>query len=252
MTDVGAMATKKKSSRRLPPGDSDYRPAYIPPACRRSPYPSRPVEARTSKEEEERTEVSGSTGSGVELGTELVEEVESSVEREMARREESELSVLLKYMIEKDEKWKEGERERRREEEEMRRESRREEEERLRGLRREEEERHRERERVRERELEKRREEDEARRQEEYLRRERKELLQEKLKSMGSYKVGTELADYIDKFERVMKESGVEEDTWSERLFPRLPERLCARVNSAREEGGCYEEVKKDFTEVCR
>lgn len=32
---------------------------------------------------------------------------------------------------------------------------------------------------------------------------------------------------------------------WSERLFPRLPERLCAWVQSAREKGAGYEEVKK-------
>ncbi len=62
---------------------------------------------------------------------------------------------------------------------------------------------------------------------------------------MGSYKEGTELVDYLNKFKRVMRESEVEEAGWSEKLFPRLPERLCARVSSIREEDTGYEELKR-------
>ncbi len=252
MSEVGAVATKKKPSRRLPPEDSEYKPSKKPGISKRSPYPARPLEARLVREEDLDDGVSGTVGSGSESESEVVGEKENLGVEGMARREESELGVLLKYMMEKEERNRAEDRERRREEEERRREYERirtEEAERQRAegseCRRVEEEQRREAERVRDREFRERREQEEVRRREESLRRDRRELLQEKLKSMGSYKEGTELVDYLNKFERVMRESEVEEAGWSERLFPRLPERLCARVSSIREEGTGYEELKR-------
>ncbi len=217
--------------------DSDYKPSHKSGDSRRSPYPSRPLEGKAVIAEESEEEVSGTVGSGGESEAEVIVEVGTDRPEEMARREESELSRLLRYMREKDERDKQEERERRKEEEEKRRECER--------VRIEEEERRREAEGARERALEERREREDARRQEELLRRDRRELLQEKLKAMGSYKEGTELVDYLGKFERVMRESEIREAEWSERLFPRLPEHLCARVSSIREDGVEYEELKR-------
>ena len=74
--------------------------------------------------------------------------------------------------------------------------------------------------------------------------REKRELMQEKLKGLGSYKDGSELGAYMEKFERIMRENKVEKD-WAERLYPRLPERLCVRVAQVRDEGVEYCEVKR-------
>lgn len=49
---------------------------------------------------------------------------------------------------------------------------------------------------------------------------------------------------YLEKFERIMRESKVEEEDWSERLYPRLPERLCVRVAQLRDDGSKYSDVK--------
>ncbi len=224
MAEVGAVAIKKKSSKK-PLVDSDYKPQHRPTLHKRSPYPAQLSESRTIRESEEEG-VSGDEG--LDSISEVGEEADEG--REMARREESDLGKLLKFMMEKEDRQREEDRERRREEEERRREY----------------------ETFRGREAERRREEEETRRREEDARRNRRELLQEKLKSMGVYKEGTELADYLSKFERVMRESGVDGEGWSERLFPRLPERLCARVHSVREEGAGYEDVKNFFFKVSR
>ena len=252
MTEVRAVGTKKKTSRRTTLVDSEYKPTHPPGHSKRSPYPRRPTEVRTGKSEELDTIVSESAGSGAESESEQLVEVDESRPEEMARREESELSVLLRYMIEKDEKQKEEERERRREEEERRKAEERVRQEELERYRAEEAERRRleeerrgEAEEARKREWERKRDEENARRQEDNLRRDRRELIQEKLKAMGSYREGTELVDYLGKFERIMKESGVGEEGWTERLFPRLPEGLCARISSVRERDAGYEEVKK-------
>ncbi len=73
---------------------------------------------------------------------------------------------------------------------------------------------------------------------------ERKELQTEKLKALGNYTENVELSGYLGKFERIMEDCRISRDTWLERLFPRLPERLCARVESTGE-GGDYGEVKR-------
>ncbi len=128
--------------------DSDYKPSHKSGDSRRSPYPSRPLEGKAVIAEESEEEVSGTVGSGGESEAEVIVEVGTDRPEEMARREESELSRLLRYMMEKDERDKQEERERRKEEEEKRRECER--------VRIEEEERRREAEGARERELWKR------------------------------------------------------------------------------------------------
>ncbi len=142
-----------------------------------------------------------------------VVEVEKYIEgEEMARKEESELTRLMRYMMERDER------------------------------RREEEDRRRDEDRKRRRDEEERRQE---KREEEEMLRNRRDLQQDKLKVLGSYKESTELLGYLEKFERIMRECRFDEDSWSERLFPRLPERLCLRVAGIRDSRGRYEDVKK-------
>ncbi len=249
MPEVRAVGHKKKSVKKATLLDSDYRPTYVPSDSKRSPYPWRGTEGRSGEQDASGSE---SVEVGLEVESEqVVEGGEETGEESMARREESELSVLLRYMIEKDERQKEEERERRREEEERRKAEervRREELERYRAeeteRRRREEERRGEAEEARKRDWERKKEEEIVRRREEDNRRDKRDLMQEKLKAMGSYREGTELVDYLGKFERVMKESEVGEAGWTERLFPRLPEGLCARISSVREGGAGYEEVK--------
>ncbi len=73
---------------------------------------------------------------------------------------------------------------------------------------------------------------------------ERKELQSEKLRALGNFVEGVELLGYLGKFDRTIEDCRIPKDTWLERLFPRLPERLCARVDSVRE-GDDYREVKR-------
>ncbi len=75
--------------------------------------------------------------------------------------------------------------------------------------------------------------------------RERRELLQEKLKGLGVYKEGNELGAFLAKFERIMRESEVDERSWAERLYPKLPERMCLRVAQERDGEVEYKEVKR-------
>ncbi len=69
--------------------------------------------------------------------------------------------------------------------------------------------------------------------------------MQEKLKGLGVYKEGNELVAYLGKFERIMRESEVSTSDWAERLYPRLPERLCERVAQARDNGVGYDGVRR-------
>ncbi len=157
MTEVGAVAARKRTTQRLPSVDSDYKFFCRPISSKRSPYPTRPAEVRTAKDEEEEveTEVSGYLGVEIDLvGGSVVEVEEYSEGEEMARKEESELTRLVRYMMERDERRREEEdrrrdenRKRRRDEEEERRQEDRE-------RKREEDERHRKLERAREQEIE--------------------------------------------------------------------------------------------------
>ncbi len=191
MPEVRAVGHKKKSVKKATLLDSDYRPTYVPSDSKRSPYPWRGTEGRSGEQDASGSE---SVEVGLEVESEqVVEGGEETGEESMARREESELSVLLRYMIEKDERQKEEERERRREEEERRKAEervRREELERYRAeeteRRRREEERRGEAEEARKRDWERKKEEEIVRRREEDNRRDKRDLMQEKLKAMGS------------------------------------------------------------------
>jgi len=244
MTDVGAVATRKRQLKKLPPVDSDYKPHNKPVLQKRSPYPTRPAESRATSETENEEVVSGSEGQERSPGQErdIIEVEELSEGEDMARREEGELAKLMRYMMERDERKEEEEKERR---EEREREWRREEErrgERERERRQEEAERQREFMRI---EAERVRTENVERRRAEEGRRDWRELQVEKMKALGSYKEGTELSDYLMKFERILRECKVDEGSWSERLYPRLPEKLCARVTAERDDEAEYSVVKQ-------
>ncbi len=233
MTDVGTVVTRKKHPKRLPPVDSDYKPHSRPQLHKRSPYPTRPAEDKPDQEVELEEDVSGDERQEECSGLEGVTQVggEISEDEGMARKEEGELSSLMRYMMERDERREVEERRRREEREERERERRREDEDRQREFMRVE--------------AERRREENLERRRAEEERKDLKELQQEKMRALGSYKEGTELSDYLCKFERLLKECKVDEGSWSERLYPRLPERLCARVAAERDGEMGYSVVKQ-------
>ncbi len=108
----------------------------------------------------------------------------------------------------------------------------------------------------REEEEQKRREEEETRRQlddvrrrddrrEETRVREKRELLNERLKGLGMYKDGSELSTYLSKFERIMRMGDVSKEVWGERLYPKLSEGLCKRMDKDLDSGSGYEIIKK-------
>ncbi len=233
MTDVGTVATRKKHTKRLLPVDSDYKPPHRPPPHKRSPYPTRPAEGKHSQEAETEGVVSGDEGQERYLGLEGELRVgeETSEEESMVRKEEGELSRLMRYMMERDERKEAEERQRREEREERERERRRDDEDRQREFMRVE--------------AERRREENLERRRAEEGRKDLNDLQQEKMKALGSYKEGTELGDYLSKFERILKECKVDEGSWSERLYPRLPEKLCTKVAAERDEEAGYSVIKQ-------
>ncbi len=114
---VGRRTTKRQPATQ---GGEPYRPSHHPhkPAVR-SPYPSRPREALyVEEEEEEETSVTEEEVSGYleEEGEEKkgVLEYESLSDRsvdsvKMARKEETEVGRLLKYIIERDAEAKKAE-----------------------------------------------------------------------------------------------------------------------------------------------
>ncbi len=193
MTDVGAVATRKKHSKRLPPVDSDYRPHSRPHVHKRSPYPTRPAEGKLDQvveSEEEVCEYEGQEECSA-LGEDTKVGGGISEEGGMARKEEGELGSFMRYIMERDEKREVEERRRREEREERERERRREDEDRQREFMR--------------LEADRRREENLERRRAEEERKDLKELQEEKMRALGSYKEGTELSDYLCKFERLLK-----------------------------------------------
>ncbi len=201
------MESRRRQTKNIStkPGDTSYRPHSNTQPTERSPYPTRPVGGRSAEEESVSESEEGVVG--IESG-------------EMAKRtEESEFMQWVRVMAERDEARRaEVERvEEARKEEMMAMFSQLKEESALRMS-----------------------EGEETRRRYQ----EKKELQAEKLKALGNYTEKVELLGYLGKFERIMTDCGIRKDTWVERLFPRLPERLCARVESARE-GDDYEEVKR-------
>ncbi len=250
MTEPGSGVVKRRT-KKLPAVTSEgatYCPKGRPVVGERSPYPMRAADYHSKETSDQ----------GAEFGSE-------SESEDMSRKgEDSELATLLKYMMERDAEEKAF----RREQEEARREQEREDRQRLReeeaARRREEEElraKIREDEEARRREDEERRlrirnedelargrEDDERRRllrREDETLREKRELLQEKLRGLGVYKDGNELRAYLEKFERIMRESGIDEGNWAERVYPRLPESLCMRVSQERDGEVAYGEIKK-------
>ncbi len=237
MTEPGQSEARKgtkKLSGVSTEGDL-YRPGGRPVVKIRSPYPFR------------NSVVKYEELSGGESESEILEGSEVEVvQEEMSRRgDEGEVAALLRYLVEKDEK----DREERRAAEERGRMAREEEAARIReegerALRRREEGE----ERKQGEEAARRRDEEERRRMtrlEDDRVRERRELLQEKLKGLGTYKEGTELGAYLGKFERIMREGKISEKDWGERLYPRLPETLCMRVAQARDNNEEYEEIRR-------
>ncbi len=245
--------------RRLPAveGGKSYRPSHKPQALKRSPYPRRVVNSQPVELEEE---VVCDYLVGVEGEEKIIVDYEDSVnsgcgevvdEVDMASKssDESELSKVLRYMVERDEVAKRVEaKERNSDLVEL-----------IKHLRDTDDQRRREDEELRRKEVEERRMlwlEDEAKRrseEDEYRRRRKqeddelrdlRELRQEKLKMLGNYKENSEMLGYLQKFERIMKECRIDVGEWEERLFPRLPERLCARISGVRDEGGSYDDVK--------
>ncbi len=59
----------------------------------------------------------------------------------------------------------------------------------------------------------------------------------ELLSGLGNFR---ESRWYLEKFERMMREGEFEADEWLDKLYPRLMERLCVRVNGLREDGAGY------------
>ncbi len=217
MTEPGQGGDKKrKRTKRVPASVSegkDYLPRSDLIVQEWSPYPVRGNEVRYKEDSdlEEEAEVA-----------EIIEAIAEEVVEErnlagMAKKgEESEVTALLRYM-------RESEDARRTELVEM-----------LRHIRGDDADRQRD---ADERRRRNRREDDRER--------ERRELLQEKLKGLGVYKEGSELGAFLAKFERIMRESAVAESSWAERLYPKLPERMCLRVAQERDEDVEYKEVKR-------
>ncbi len=253
---------RKRTDRKLSAVNPDgvYRPSRKPQTSTRSPYSTRPAEIQYAEDEESliEPEVSGylSEESVFDSDSSKREEADSEEGKKMAKKEEGEISKLVRYLVERDLETKkaEGEAKKAEAKDKMDREKREAEVRRVteearradmmelfRQLKEEEHGRRRE-------ENDERRRDDEEnrrrQRKEEDEQREKRELQQEKLKVLGVYKEGVELMSYLDKFERIMRECKIERCDWAERLFPRLRERLCARIAGVRDDGGEYDTVK--------
>jgi len=65
-----------------------------------------------------------------------------------------------------------------------------------------------------------------------------------KLKGLGSYKDGCDLSIYLKKFETTLELCDINKREWVDRLYDKLPEKLCVRMSKLMMEGAAYEEVK--------
>ncbi len=235
MTEPAAGEGGTKGGRRNPgiAGKESYRPHQKTVIEKRSPYPIR--------------------SSGVKCLEEGDSEAEFEGAREayagMARQEEAgdSTSALIKFLMEKDAQ----DRRDRAEELAVQREMLEQEkkrhqlaEEQIRASREAEELRWRETE-------ESRRTYDNDRRQRERREdarvRELRELLNERLKGLGMYKEGSELGAYLSKFERIMRMGEVREDSWGDRLYPKLTETLCKRITKDLDGNKSYDVLKKNL-----
>ncbi len=235
MTEPAAGEGGTKGGRRNPgiAGKESYRPHQKTVTEKRSPYPIR--------------------SSGVKCLEEGDSEAEFEGTREayagMARQEEAgdSTSALIKFLMEKDAQ----DRRDRAEELAVQREMLEQEkkrhqlaEEQIRASREAEELRWRETE-------ESRRTYDNDRRQRERREDARvrglRELLNERLKGLGMYKEGSELGAYLSKFKRIMRMGEVREDSWGDRLYPKLTETLCKRITKDLDGNKSYDVLKKNL-----
>ncbi len=259
MSGAGRVESRGKTIGRVSETtEEEYKPSHRPERCERSPYLTRAAEVAHKEHrpaEEEVDRVEEEEVEQMEGETEVVEVVHKKKHSKRAEGAESrDMVALFQMMLEREAEEKEYRRQRDAAEA-MERLGRKEAELEIRKeadqARRREladmfqqfhemdgERRRREREAERGEEAVRRREDNDVRREfrkEDDIARERRELLGEKLKSLGNYKEGNELGGYLEKFERILGESGVKDKDWVERLYPRLPERLCSRVAEARD-----------------
>lgn len=68
--------------------------------------------------------------------------------------------------------------------------------------------------------------------------------LKEKLAGFGSFKESGDLGLYIDKFERIMEDCEIARGRRISRLYTKLPEAYCARIQGLVDDGAGYGEVK--------
>ncbi len=229
---IGERGTKRIKKSAGVTGEGSYRPHRKAVTEERSPYLIRSTGAKCPEE--------GDT----EAEAEVLRAEEEAV---MARRgdEESTAAALLQYLRERDAQ----DREERAQAMELQRlvleqekERHRLAEERLIARREEDEQRRRDEEETR------RTLDDERRckeRHEDTRVRERRELLNERLKGLGMYKEGSELNAYLSKFERIMRMGDVSEDSWGDRLYPKLTETLCKRMTKDLDSEASYEIIKE-------
>ncbi len=237
-------AVRRRTGRRLPAGTSEdvpYKLHHRSTVEERSQYQTKPTELVVSgdvREEEEEELDLGEIVDGLDR--------DSSARTEMSGSgDDGDVRALLRFMLEKEERSEQT----RREKEERDEERRREREQQEADDRREKELRSEEARRAELREmfLQMRELDDEKAtrlREADAKAKEKRELQQEKLKGLGSYRERTEMTAYLEKFEMIMRECEIEEGAWPERLFPRLTEKLCARLASVREERATYGVVK--------
>ncbi len=270
MPETGSEETgRKRASKKQPAGasrDLAYKPSRKPVLSRSSPYNIRQGEQSVSQLEGEVVVSEVVEGAAHEVpvaeeGTVIVEKEFEEEDRMSGRGSEAgDMVEILRLMSERDAQFREdlaAAAEERRKEEEVRRrvevELRRADEEarrmELREMFRQMNEVERGRgDRHKEAEVERRKADEDARkerREEEERKREKKERLKEKLTGLGVVKESVDLGMYLDRFERIMRECEVEADEWVEKLFARLNEKLCVRVNELRDEGAGYEVIKR-------
>ncbi len=89
-----------------------------------------------------------------------------------------------------------------------------------------------------------RREEEKTKREEEMSERFRAEGLKERLRGIGSYKEGEDLAAYLGQIEFALKDSKVDKKEWCVKLLPRLTPKLAESVRPRMEAGASYDEIR--------
>ncbi len=91
---------------------------------------------------------------------------------------------------------------------------------------------------------EKRRADEKKRIQEDREYRQRLSDRKDKLAGLIGFQERGDLPPYLDKFEYLMRTCEVDEEEWVDKLHPKLPERLCARVRTLVDDNEGYVELK--------